>query len=291
MVAEPERAVVVTTKEGRVRPGDSGRLEGGDGGHPGQGGRHPQVRQSPSADRRARRGAREPAGALVRGGSPGDARARDHPSRSRRRASSSWRRGATTRRRRGRRRRRAAACGCSSSTGFAASRPAGSDPTHSQREEPIDEDRARGSAALRRWLAAVDLRPRRDRRRAGRLGRVQRQPEPARHRRLRAGHGASPGRSGPAAGGAPVLGHAAPHAPEPRRRHPQGHRRRRAGALGHQGEGPRRAGLRAVRRADARPRAPLLVALRHHARAPGPRARHAAAAHLRRHRRARHARW
>ena len=133
----------------------------------------------------------------------------------------------------------------------------------------------------------VDLRPGRDRRRPRRLGRVQRQPQPLRDRGLRARHGGPAPRAGPAAGRAPVLGHAAAHAPEPRRRDPQGDRGRRAGAVGHQGQGARRARLRAVRRADARSHAPLLVALRHDARAPGRRARHAAAPELRRHRRAR----
>ncbi len=48
---------------------------------------------------------------------------------------------------------------------------------------------------------------------------------------------------------------------------PQGDGRHRAGALGHQGQGARRAGLRAVRRPDARPHAAVLVALRDDARA------------------------
>ncbi len=43
------------------------------------------------------------------------------------------------------------------------------------------------------------------------------------------------------------------HAAEPRRGHAQGHGRHRAGAVGHQGQGPWRARLRAVRRAAARP--------------------------------------
>ncbi len=133
----------------------------------------------------------------------------------------------------------------------------------------------------------MDLRPDRDRRRTGGLGRVQRQPQPARHRGLRPRPGSSARRRGSAARRAPVLGHAARHAAEPGRRHAQGHGRHRAGAVGHQGEGARRAGVRAVRRSAARSRASVLVSLRHDACAHGADAGHAAAAHLRRHRRAR----
>ena len=149
-----------------------------------------------------------------------------------------------------------------------------------------NEDRASRGTALRRRLAAVDVRPHRDRRRAGRLGRVQRQPEPVRHRRLRARPGRPADRPGPAAGRAALLGHAAARAAELRRRLPQGHGGHRAGAVGHQGQGARRARLRAVRRPAARPHAALLVALRDDAGAHGHDARHAGAEDLRRHRRA-----
>ena len=46
-------------------------------------------------------------------------------------------------------------------------------------ERTVMKIATRGGAALRRRLAAVDVRPHRDRRRARRLGRVQRQPQPA----------------------------------------------------------------------------------------------------------------
>ena len=140
------------------------------------------------------------------------------------------------------------------------------------------ENRARGSFALRRRLAAVDLRSHRDRRRAGRLGRMQRQPQSARTRRLCQGYGAPARRPGSAARRAALLGHAARDAAESGRRHAQGHRRRRACAVGHQSQGAGRAGVRVVRRPVARSHPAVLVALRDHARAHVADGRYAAAA-------------
>ena len=70
-------------------------------------------------------------------------------------------------------------------------------------------------------------------------------------RRGRQGDRAVPGRQGPAPGGPPLAGDLPPRL-LPRRPDPdQRPERHRHGALGHQGQGPRRAGLRAARRPDA----------------------------------------
>ena len=73
-------------------------------------------------------------------------------------------------------------------------------------------------------------------------------------RRGRQGDRAVPGRQGPAAGRPPLAGDLPPRLlsrrPDPHQRA----QRHRHGAVGHQGQGARRAGLRAARRADARPR-------------------------------------
>jgi hypothetical protein len=79
--------------------------------------------------------------------------------------------------------------------------------------------------------------------RSDRLGRMQRQSKPVRHRGQCSRPGSPARGTGPAAGGAPVLGHAAGQPAELRRRVLQGHGGHRAGAVGHQGQGARCAGL------------------------------------------------
>ena len=114
-----------------------------------------------------------------------------------------------------------------------------------------------------RRLARLDVRGRAHGRGRDRLRRMLR---PA-HAVQRGGHrtraGVSADRQRPAAGRRPLLGPVPPGAAEPRRGGRQGDRRHRAGAVGHQGQDPRGSGIRAVRRAAARPPARLLVALRH----------------------------
>ena len=114
----------------------------------------------------------------------------------------------------------------------------------------------------------VALRQGDDRRRARRLvggDRLARLADRARGRRR--GPRAARRRARPARGRGDPLGSLPAHAPEPRLDRAEGDRRDRERAPRPEGEGARRLGRRALRRADARDDPALLVALRHDARA------------------------
>ena len=130
------------------------------------------------------------------------------------------------------------------------------------------EARLARDARLRRRLAALALRQGDDRRRARRLvggDRLARLADGARRRRL--GPRAARRRSRPARVRGDPLGPLPPHPPEPGLDRAEGDRRDRERAARPEGEGARRLGRRALRRADARDDPALLVALRHDARA------------------------
>src|SRR5580765_6578871 len=133
---------------------------------------------------------------------------------------------------------------------------------------PRDESRADRDALLRRGLASLDLPQGHHRRRRRRLGRdhgfARLAARAGRHRR-----GSRPAgrRARPTRRRADRLGSLPRHAPEPGIRDPEGDRRDRERPARPQREGARRSRVRALRRADARRRRCLLVALRHHARA------------------------
>ena len=131
---------------------------------------------------------------------------------------------------------------------------------------PRNEGRAARDALLRRRLASVDLPQGHDGRRRRRLGRDHRLARlAARPRRHRRGPRAARRRPRPARGRADRLGSLPRDAAEPGLGDPEGDRRDRERAARPQGEGARRSGVRALRRADARRRRRLLVALRHDA--------------------------
>ena len=115
--------------------------------------------------------------------------------------------------------------------------------------------------------------------------RLARLPDRARRRRARPR--AARRRTRPARGRGDPLGPLPAHAAEPRLDRPEGDRRDRERAPRPEGEGARRLGRRALRRADAGDDPALLVALRHDARTRVGGDRHAEARLVRRGRRAR----
>ena len=117
------------------------------------------------------------------------------------------------------------------------------------------EGREPRDALLRRRLAALDLPQGDDRRRARRAGpRSRTRTGLLAVSRDRRGSRARRRRTRSAGRRADVLGSLPAHAAEPRVRDREGDRRGRERAPRHQGEGARRARVRALRRADARRR-------------------------------------